>query len=293
MSRARPVLGVYIILALAHGGLGEESYEAVYGHGSHKLVVATGSPGELGLLEVLAERFAKTERVTVCWKMAGSGKSLDLLHQKQVDVVMVHAPAAEQKAVREGWAVGRTLLGSNEFFLVGPASDPAGIAQASTAADAYRRIAARQARFLSRGDNSGTHKKELAIWKAAGIEPRGAWYVRTGDFMRATLQRANAEKAYFMTDSSTWFAEARGLANLKPLFRGDPLLVNVYHALGRPDAPPAAARFVAFLASKPAQQVIRDYGTSDGGQALYLDVERTKRRLQNTPAQPRATTSRP
>jgi len=156
-----------------------------------------------------------------------------------------------------------------------------GIRAAKSAAAAYRKIAARRVRFLSRGDNSGTHKKEILIWKKNAITPRGDWYVTTGDFMRATLRRANAEKAYFMTDSSTWFAERRGLANLKLLFRGDPLLVNVYHALCQPaGATPGAttaARFVEFLASKQAQKVFREYGVDKHGQALYHEAEHTRR----------------
>nr|MBL0716963.1 substrate-binding domain-containing protein [Desulfobacterales bacterium] len=107
-----------------------------YGSGSKKIVLATGSPGELGLLEALATAFNKKYDTSVCWQKAGSGKSLKLLKEKTADIVMVHAPAAEKKAVKEGWAVKRTLIGSNEFYIVGPKNDPAGIAEAESASDA-------------------------------------------------------------------------------------------------------------------------------------------------------------
>jgi tungstate transport system substrate-binding protein len=253
-------------------------FNGVYGHGPEKFTLATGSPGELGLLKALAVGFDKTMqgKTTLQWIKAGSGKSLQLLKDKQVDMIMVHAPAAEKQAVQEGWATDRTLIGSNEFFIVGPASDPAKIAQAQSAMDAYRRIAAARAKFFSRGDNSGTHKKEMAIWKDAGIKPQGKWYIVTKDFMTATLKRANQEKGYFMVDSSTWVAEKQAVPNLKVLLKGDKLLVNTYHALCQPTgATPGAAlaaKFIAFVASPQGQQIIKDYGKERYGEGLYNDA---------------------
>ena len=208
-----------------HGGnfllCRREQPAAVYGTGVHQFSLATGSPGELGLLKTLAEAFGKQDNAKMAWFKAGSGKSLQLLKDKKVDMIMVHAPAAEQQAVQEGWATQRTLLGSNEFFIVGPANDPAKIAEAKSAVEAYRRIAVAKAKFFSRGDNSGTHKKEMGIWKKAEIKPQGDWYVVTKDFMTATLKRANQEKGYFMVDSSTWVAAKKEVPNLKILFKGD------------------------------------------------------------------------
>jgi len=250
-------------------------YQGTYGHGAHTLVVATGSPGELGLLHPLAEEFARRFDVTVLWRKAGSGRSLELLRSKQVDAVMVHAPAAETRAVAAGWACNRTLIGCNEFYIVGPAGDPAGIRSAMSAVDSYRRIARSRTPFLSRGDNSGTHKKEMAIWRAAGVSPSGLC-AETEDFMRATLQRANAEKAYFMTDSSTWTATKNHLPNLRVLFRGDPVLVNVYHALCQPPGTTPgsdlAAKFTVFLASDTAQQIIGTSGRDEHGEAIYRNA---------------------
>jgi len=261
-------------------------YDAVYGNGPTQLRVATGSPAELGLLKVLAEAFASKENVTVCWMKAGSGKSLQLLHRLDADVAIVHAPAAEAKAVSDGWATHRTLIGSNEFFLVGPADDPAGIKTARSAAEAYRKIAATRSLFFSRGDNSGTHKREMEIWEKAGMTPDGQWYVTTGDFMTATLRRANTENGYFMTDSSTWFMVHNELANLQLLLRGDTVLVNIYHALcqplGRTPSASVAANFVEFLISKRAQQIISHYGVNNCGVALYKDAQHTKQNGQLT-----------
>ena len=129
------------LLLLTVPALAGGECKAVYGDGPGKLALATGSPGELGLVEALGKAFLPAQKATLCWRKAGSGASLKLLKGKKVDVVMVHAPAAEKTAVKEGWAVKRTLLGSNEFYLVGPESDPAGIGQAKTAAEAYARIA--------------------------------------------------------------------------------------------------------------------------------------------------------
>jgi len=189
------------VLAADEGG-------ATYGRGKNVFALATGSPGELGLLQLLAEDFARRADAQVIWVKAGTGASLKLLQEKKVDMVMVHAPAQVEKAIKDGWATGKTLIGSNEFYIVGPKGDPAGIARADSAADAYARIVATPAaRFVSRGDNSGTHQKEMQIWQKAGIEPVGDRYIVTKDFMTASLKRANAEGAYFMTDSSTWIME--------------------------------------------------------------------------------------
>ena len=144
-----------------------------YGTGYRQFSLATGSPGELGLLKVLAETFGRQENATMTWVKAGSGKSLELLRAKKVDLIMVHAPKAEKLAVQEGWATRRTLIGSNEFVIVGPPKDPAKIAGAKDVLEAYRRIAAAKAKFLSRGDNSGTHKKEMDLWTKAGVQPWG------------------------------------------------------------------------------------------------------------------------
>ncbi len=249
---------------------------ATYGMGQHAFSLATGSPGELGLLKVLAEEFARRADARMIWVKAGTGASLKLLQEQKVDMAMVHAPAQVEKALQDGWATGKILIGSNEFYIVGPKGDPAGIAKAGNAADAYRRIAEAKARFVSRGDNSGTHQKEMQIWQKAGLQPSGDWYIVTKEFMTASLKRANAEGAYFMSDSSTWIMEKQVAPDLVILYRGDKFLVNTYHALVAPKGSTSgrdtAEGFISFVASPDGQRIIADYGRDHFGEALYNDA---------------------
>jgi tungstate transport system substrate-binding protein len=283
MSRhkALPVM-VALALMVCAGSMAFASDQCteVYGDSAKKFSLATGSPGELGLLKVLADAFNKANGTSLCWIKAGSGEALKMLKDKKVDMVMVHAPAAEKQAIKDGWAVKRTLIGSNEFYIVGPKDDPAGIGKAKSAAEAYQKIAEAKAKFFSRGDNSGTHKKEMDVWEKAGIKPSGDWYVVTKAFMTATLQRANSEKGYFMTDSSTWVAEKKQMPNLKILFRGDPFLINTYHTLCQPKgATPSqeyASKFIDFVGSKKGQKIVSDYGADKYGEGLYNDAAYAK-----------------
>ncbi len=276
MKTSALLSAMLLLLALAPSSArAAMAFDATYGQGEQAFSLATGSPGELGRLKALGEAFSASAGARLQWKKAGSGQSLKLLRERAVDMIMVHAPQAEKEAVAQGWAAQRTLLGSNEFFIVGPPNDPAGIAKAASAQDAYARIAKAKAKFFSRGDNSGTHQKELAIWRATGIQPAGDWYVVTRAFMTATFERAHAEAGYFMTDSSTWVQEAAKLPKLKILFRSDKFLINTYHALRQPDgATPGAAlaaHFIDFVASPAGQKIIREY---DGG--LYNDAAYAK-----------------
>jgi tungstate transport system substrate-binding protein len=270
-------LGFALATALPamHGALAADETGATYGSGKNRFSLATGSPGELGLLKLLAEEFARQADAQMVWAKAGTGASLKLLQEKKVDMVMVHAPAQVDKAIKDGWATGKTLIGSNEFYILGPKNDPAGIAKAGSAADAYQRIARAGAAFVSRGDNSGTHQKEMQVWQKATIQPAGAWYIVTRDFMTASLKRANAEKAYFMSDSSTWIMEKGVAPDLTILYKGDKFLINTYHALtAPPGATPGrdtAEKFVAFVASPAGQKIIADYGRDRFGEGLYND----------------------
>jgi tungstate transport system substrate-binding protein len=264
-------------------GSDRKGFDAIYGMGNEALTIAAGSPGALGLLEALAQPFCKDNKCRINWTKKGSGASLAALKAGEVDMVIVHAPAAEQKAVQEGWAVLRTLLCANEFLIVGPNSDPAGIRQARSAAEAYMMIARTGARFFSRGDNSGTHQKEMQIWKSAGIDPNGTWYVVTQDFMGPTLLRADSERGYFMIDSSTFFSKRAKLANIDVLYKGDPGLINVYHALvAPPEKHPMAnydlaAKFLEFMRSSEGQEIFEGFGRKKYGVRLYFGADRVKK----------------
>lgn len=274
-------IAVFSILAAGSVWAAEPQCTETYGTGPNTFSLATASPGELGLLKALGQAFSAKYGAVLCWVKAGSGESMQLLKDKKVDMIMVHAPAAEKKAVADGWADRRTLIGSNEFFIVGPPDDPANISEATSAADAYGRIAKTGAKFFSRGDNSGTHKKELAIWEKSGLTPSGEWYIVTKDFMTATLKRANQEHGYFMTDSSTWAAEQKDVPGLKVLFKGDKYLVNTYHALCQPKGgtpgQELASKFIDFVASDEGQKIMRDYGKERYGKGLYDDAEYAKK----------------
>ncbi len=273
-------LGLTVMLSIGLMTAQAQTITAEYGGGTHKFTLATGSPGELGLLKALGEAFGKQADATLQWVKAGTGQSMNLLKERKVDMAMVHAPTQVDKAVADGWATGKTLIGSNEFYIVGPAADSAGIAQAKDVVDAYQRIATAKAKFVSRGDNSGTHQKEMQVWAKANVKPEGDWYIVTKDFMTASLKRADSEGAYFMSDSSTWTMEQGVAPTLKILFRGDRFLVNTYHAIVAPVGATLgrdmAAKFIAFVASPEGQKIIREYGAGQYPQALYNDAQYAK-----------------
>jgi tungstate transport system substrate-binding protein len=254
-------------------------YDAVYGENGTAFTVATGTPGELGLLKALAEPFCIVNNCRINWLNMDSGKSLNALKEGKAEIVMVHSPQAEKEAVQAGWAVNRTLLGGNEFFIVGPESDPAGIRNAKSAKQAFTMIADAGVKFFSRGDNSGTHKKEMLIWEDAGIKPGGNWYIITGDSMWPTLSRCDTEQGYFMTDSSTFFVYKSKIKNLKVLLSGDPALINLYHALAVPEGMTSneiqslVYKFIGFIKSDDGQKLLRGYGKEEYGVALYMDIE--------------------
>jgi len=252
--------------------------DAVWGSGAHKFSLATGSPGELGLLEVLATDFAKTHDATVTWYKAGSGQAMRLLQDRKVDMVLAHAPPAERKAVADGWAKGRNLIGSNEFWILGPVNDPAKIRSAIDAVDAFKRIQDTGNKFVSRGDNSGTHQKENEIWRASGRTPDTTTLIITKDFMTASMKRANDEGAYFLTDSSTFIVERKNMPQLRMLFRGGPILANPYHTLylSEPtEGASTAQKFGDYLASEKVQTLLRDFGRQQYGEAMYNDAKTT------------------
>jgi tungstate transport system substrate-binding protein len=184
--------------------------------------------------------------------------------------------------VADGWATGRRLIGGNAFWILGPADDPAKVAAASDAADAMRRIQDAGAKFVSRGDNSGTHQKENQLWQAAGRQPTWPGVIVTRDFMTASMRRANDDGAYFLTDSSTFIAERRNMPRLVKLFAGGELLANPYHTLYLADPTPGTAmarRFGDYLASEPVQALLRSFGVDRFGEPMYLDAAAAARSL--------------
>lgn len=250
-----------------------EMEETLYGAGSRVLTLAAGSPGELGLIAALAEVFAPRADACIRWLKTGTGESLRLLRARQVDLALAHAPQEAAQAAAEGWAGAPVPFAANRYCLLGPADDPAGVRAATDAVDAFRRIARSGRPFVSRGDGSGTHHRELALWEAAGVRPQAGQYLAVGDFMIACLQRANAACAYFLCDSSTWIMERDQAPELALLFDADPALINRYCALLPPPGATSgyalAESFARFLVSAEGQAILRGYGRDRFGQALY------------------------
>lgn len=239
------------------------------------ILATTTSTQDSGLLDDLLPRFEKATGYAVKTIAVGSGQALAMGKRGEADVLLVHSPEAEQALVAEGSGVNRRLVMHNDFVLVGPPADPAGVAR-HTAMEALRRIAATKALFLSRGDNSGTHAQERKLWQAASLEPEGQpWYQQTGLGMGQTLAIAADKGAYTLSDRGTYLALRQKLG-LPILHEGDPTLRNVYHVIEVngarfPKVNAAGARaFADFLVSKEAQQRIKEFGIACYGSPLFF-----------------------
>ncbi|MFQ5381730.1 MAG: substrate-binding domain-containing protein [Dehalococcoidia bacterium] len=244
--------------------------------GGQLILATTTSTQDSGLLDVLVPIFEEETGVEVKIIAVGTGAALEMAARGDADAVLVHAPASEREYVESGDLTGGKLVMHNDFVIVGPGADPAGVASADGLEAAMRAIAA-SATFVSRGDDSGTNKKELAIWAAAGIDPETdiARLEVTGQGMGATLQVASEKSAYTLTDRATLLAQSRNL-DLQILFQDDPSLLNIYHAY-EVDAvkhsgvhAEQAGAFVDFMVSAEAQQVIEKFKVADYGQSLFF-----------------------
>lgn len=188
----------------------------------------TTSTQDSGLLKVLLPPFEKRNNVKVDVIAVGTGQALKLGEAGDVDVVFVHARKLEDKFVADGFGVNRKDVMYNDFVIIGPKNDPAGIAKAKTAAEALKLLAAKGASFISRGDKSGTHTKELDLWKSAGVDPKGDWYVEAGQGMGPVITMATERRAYTLTDRGTYNAFKGAKTDLVILFQGEKGLFNPY-----------------------------------------------------------------
>ncbi len=235
-------------------------------------LATTTSTENSGLLGYLLPAFEKHSGLAVHVIAVGTGQALRIARAGDVDVVMVHARPAEQRFVAEGHGVHRREIMYNDFVVVGPGNDPAKITGTDGVVKALQRIAASGSRFLSRGDDSGTHKKELALWETAGVKPGGNWYLESGLGMGEVLQMASELDAYTLTDRGTWLAY-RGHLELALLLQDDPPLFNPYGVIAvNPQRHPhvnyaGATALIDWLASTQGQEMIARY-TVDG-QALF------------------------
>lgn len=234
------------------------------------MMATTTSTDDTGLLPVLAEAFKKDTGITLKWVAVGTGKALEHGKNCDVDVLLVHAPATEKKYVAEGHGVNRTQVMYNDFVIVGPASDPAKI-KGKSAAEALAAIAKDKAPFISRGDESGTHKKEKALWKEAKLpQPdKDSWYVSAGQGMMATLSMAGERKAYTLVDRGTYItyeaAQPKGNVPLVVLVEGDKPLLNQYSVISVNPAQcknakyDLAEKFRKWMASPAGQKLVGNY----------------------------------
>lgn len=243
---------------------------------SPKLILATTtSTQDSGLLDVLIPLFESETGYVVQTVAVGSGEALKMGEQGNADVLLVHAPSSEVAFMDAGNGKDRFLVMHNDFIIVGSADDPAGIKGMTSAVDAFKKIHESGAQFITRGDDSGTHKKELALWKSAALDPSGQpWYLETGQGMGASLTIANEKGAYILTDRATYLASKDNL-QLEIFVEGDNSLLNVYHVITvNLDKWPkvnyeGALAFSKFLVADVTQKFIGEFGLEKFGQPLF------------------------
>lgn len=244
--------------------------------GRDVILATTTSTADTGLLDALQPLFEEKTGYNLKPIPVGTGQALQMGKEGNADALLVHAPASERELVDAGIVINYRLVMHNDFIIVGPPDDPAGIKGTSDAAQALTRLSRAGATFVSRGDDSGTHKKEKEIWKKAGIEPAGGWYVQSGEGMGQTLTIASEREGYTLTDRGTYLA-LKDKLRLEILVEGDPLLQNIYHVMQVnpekfPHQPINAAggkAFVDFMVSPEIQEFIGSFGVDQYGQPLF------------------------
>jgi tungstate transport system substrate-binding protein len=247
------------------------------------ILATTTSTQDSGLLDVLIPMFEAESGYTVQTVAVGSGQAMTMGQEGNADVLLVHAPASEVTFMEEGYGRDRALVMHNDFIIVGPAVDPAGI-KGKPVVEAFKSISAGSTEFISRGDDSGTHKAELNLWKKAEYDPKAAapaWYLESGQGMGATLTIASEKGAYTMTDRATYLAN-KGNLQLEILVEGDNALLNVYHVITvNPEKwdrvnYEGALAFLNFMIAASTQEVIGEFGVDKYGQPLfYPDGDKT------------------
>jgi tungstate transport system substrate-binding protein len=242
--------------------------------GKSLILATTTSTQDSGLLDELLPAFTADTGWHVKPLAVGSGQAIELGRRGEADVLLVHSPEAEEKFVAEGSAGARTLVMHNDFVLVGPPTDPAGIRDLPAAA-AMRKIASAQAGFVSRGDDSGTNAREKQLWEQNQVVPSGQWYRSTGQGMGATLRVASETASYTLTDRATYLSQKGNLA-LEVLSEGDKALLNIYHVIemtkraGDRVQPDGAKAFADWITGSRAQKMIGEFGVKEAGQRLFV-----------------------
>lgn len=246
------------------------------------MLATTTSTQDSGLLDVLVPLFTRETGIDVKVVAVGTGQALEIGRRGDADVLLTHAPESEQQFMSEGFGESRREVMYNDFVLVGPKEDPAHVKGESSILAALRKIVEAGAAFVSRGDESGTHLKEKAIWHNAVVAPQGDWYLSAGSGMAATLRIASEKHGYTLTDRATFLAQQKNL-DLLILAEGDAMLHNVYAVIVlNPDKHRRvrhheAQRFADFLVSSQTQELIGKFGADKYGQALFFPMHRGSR----------------
>jgi tungstate transport system substrate-binding protein len=267
MTRLLLALAAVVTLALPTGAQAPSTV----------ILSTTTSTQDSGLLDVLVPMFERKSGHSVKTISVGTGQALALAARGEADVTLAHAPALEKKYVAEGKMTNRRLVMYNDFVLIGPEVDPAKIKGEKSAVAALGKIAAAGARFVSRGDKSGTHTLELALWKQAGVTPAAPWYIESGQGMGATLGIADDRKAYTLTDRATLLAFSKRV-RLVTMVEGDRPLLNIYSVMevnpaNGPRVNAAGGKaFADFMLAPEAQAVIKTFGVDKYGQPLFVPI---------------------
>jgi tungstate transport system substrate-binding protein len=249
----------------------EASYE-----GQTLLLATTTSTQDSGLLQVILPEFESLYNVKVDVVAVGTGQAMTIGVDGNADVLLVHARAREDEFMAGGHGLRREDVMYNDFVILGPESDPAGVAGLTDAVAALAKIAQAEAGFISRGDDSGTHTKEKAVWKAAGIEPQGSWYISAGQGMGEVISMADESSAYTLSDRATYLARTLTGTELVVLVEGDEILFNPYGVISvNPNKSsrinnPLAEAFIDWLVSLPVQEMIGEFGMAEFGAPLFV-----------------------
>jgi len=267
---------IHAILAALTVLLTLTAWSPVQAQQKNIILSTTTSTQDSGLLDVLIPIFEKKTGYFVKTIAVGSGQAMAMGQKGEADVLLVHSPAAEKKFVAGGYGINRRLVMHNDFIVVGPSEDPTKIKGAKPTVEAFKKVASGTALFLSRGDNSGTHAKEMGIWKAAGINPeKQKWYQQTGLGMGQTLNVASEKKGYTLADRGTYLALKKNLS-LDILVEGDAILLNIYNVIEVnpakwPKVNAAGGRaFADFMVSKEVQDIVKTFGVDKFGSPLFF-----------------------
>lgn len=271
------LLAIFMVTVLA--GCAQEKTPAPADNGQPvakeiKLATTT-STEDSGLLDYLLPEFKKDTGYDVQVISVGTGQAIEMGEAGDVDVILVHSRAAEDQFVEEGYGVDRRDVMYNDFLIIGPAEDPAGIKGEADVVKAFTTIQEKQAPFVSRGDNSGTDKKEKGIWTKAGITPEGEWYIEVGQGMGDTFRMADEKKAYTLIDRATYL-NLKDNYQLESIVEGSPELLNPYGVI--PVNPEkyshvdyeGATAFAEWLTSEKGQELIGEFGVDEYGQQLFV-----------------------